>query len=191
ASFSHPVWDFRYRAQVRFEDLWSILRQKDAASGHMEFTGDGRYDEKQWNASGRYTVDPVTMKYMWFHPGNVSAHGSYRVDPGALDLPDFEALILDGSVAGHVRMGIPKLDFTAETKVRGLQLRQVLAAEDNSGLPIIPLHWTSRMDIDATTTWIADFKHVDSRGLSVWTPSDSPAPGQIPTAAHFEFHYDM
>jgi len=47
------------------------------------------------------------------------------------------------------------------------------------------------MDVDATTTWVADFKHVDSRGLSVWTPPDAPAPGQIPTAARFQFHFDM
>ena len=47
------------------------------------------------------------------------------------------------------------------------------------------------MDVDATTTWVADFKHVDSRGSSVWTPPATPVPGQIPTAAHFEFHYDM
>ena len=90
-----------------------------------------------------------------------------------------------------MHLDIPKLDFRAETKVRGLDLHQALAAEDNPSLPIIPLHWGSRMDVDATTTWVADFKHVDSRGLSVWTPPDTPAPAQIPTAAHFEFHYDM
>ena len=27
--------------------------------------------------------------------------------------------------------------------------------------------------------------------MSVWTPPAAIAPGQIPTAAHFEFHYDM
>jgi len=51
------------------------------------------------------------MKYVWFHPGDISAHGSYRVDPHALDLPDFEALILGGSVKGHVRMGYSKIGF--------------------------------------------------------------------------------
>ena len=94
-------------------------------------------------------------------------------------------------MTSHVRVNLPKLDFRAETKVRGLDLHQALAAEDNPSLPINPLHWGSRMDVDATTTWVADFKHVDSRGLSVWTPPATPAPGQIPTAAHFEFHYDM
>jgi hypothetical protein len=157
----------------------------------MEFTGDGRFNGAKWNADGRYTIDPIIMKYVWFHPGNISAHGSYHIDPLSLEMPDFEALLLGGSVDGHVRMGIPNLDFTAETKVHGFQLRQALAAEDNPGLPIIPLHWNSRMDIDAKTTWVADFKHVKSQGISIWTPPDTPTPGQIPTAAHFAFHFDM
>ncbi|MBZ5641698.1 MAG: translocation/assembly module TamB domain-containing protein [Acidobacteriia bacterium] len=191
ASFSHPAWDFKYRAQIRLEDIWSILRQKDAPPGRLEFAGDGRYAGDAWSAGGRFTANPVNLKYVWFHPGDFSAHGSYHLDPRALDLPDLEALILGGTVSGHVRMGLAKTDFTAETKVHGLQLRQALAAVDNRGLPIVPLHWTSAMDIDATTTWVANFQHVDSRGASVWTAPVIFAPGQIPTAANFGFHFDM
>jgi len=108
-----------------------------------------------------------------------------------VDLPDLEALAIGGKVTSHLHINLSKLDFRADTKVRGLDLRQALATEDNPDLPIIPLHWGSRMDADATTTWVAAFKHVDSQGTSVWTPPATPAPGQIPTAAHFEFHYDM
>jgi translocation and assembly module TamB len=191
AGFSKPDWTFRYRGQIRLEDLWTILRSRGAPGAHVEFAGEGRYSPEQLNFTGRYTADRVSMKYDWFHPGEILAHGSYRADQHAVDLPDFEASILGGSVSGHIHMNFPKLDVRAETKVRGLDLRQALAAEDNPNLPIIPLHWGSRMDIDATTTWVADFKHVDSRGLSVWTPPATLPPAQIPTAAHFEFHYDM
>ncbi|HVA94948.1 MAG TPA: translocation/assembly module TamB domain-containing protein [Candidatus Dormibacteraeota bacterium] len=191
ASFLRPAWNFRYRGQIRLEDLWSILRKRNAPGGHVEFTGEGRYDGKQVSASGRYTADRITMKYVWFHPGNVAAHGSYRLDRSALDLPDFEAMLLGGTVDGHVRMDIPKLTFRADTKAHGLELSRALAAEDNPSLPIIPLHWESQMEVDATTTWVANFKHVDSRGSSVWTPSAAPAPGEIPAAAHFAFHYTM
>ncbi len=100
-------------------------------------------------------------------------------------------MAIGGSVFSHVTLNLSNLNFRAETKVRGLELRQALATEDNPNLPITPLHWSSRMDADATTTWVADFKHVDSQGSSVWTPPTAPAPGQIPTAAHFDFHYDM
>jgi translocation and assembly module TamB len=191
ASFAKPAWTFRYRGQLRLEDLWTILRKRDAPGAHIEFAGEGGYSAEQMNFTGRYTADRVTMKYQWFHPGNISAHGSYHADNRAIDLPDLEALILGGNVTSHVRVNLPKLDFRAESKVRGLDLHQALAAEDNPSLPINPLHWASHMDADATTTWVADFKHVDSRGQSVWTPPASPAPGQIPTAANFEFHYDM
>ena len=191
ASFAQPAWTFRYRGQLRLEDLWTILRKRDAPGAHIEFAGEGGYSAEQMNFTGRYTADRITMKYQWFHPGNISAHGSYHADNRTIDLPDLEALILGGNVTSHVRVNLPKLDFRAETKVRGLDLHQALAAEDNPSLPINPLHWGSHMDADATTTWVADFKHVDSRGHSVWTPPATPAPGQIPTAANFEFHYDM
>jgi translocation and assembly module TamB len=191
ASFAQPVWTFRYRGQLRLEDAWTILRQKDAPGGRIEFAGDGRYDGEHATADGRYTADELLMKYDWFHPGNISADGSYHADQKALDLPDLEAMAIGGIVSSHVHLDIPKLAFSAVSKIRGLELRQALATEDNPGLPINPLHWTSKMDIDATTTWVAGFKHLDSRGSSVWTPPATPAPGQIPTAAQFEFHLNM
>lgn len=190
-SFAQPAWTFRYRGQTRLQDLWTILRRKGAPDGHIEFVGIGDYSPKQMNFSGRYTADRLTMKYQWFHPGNISMHGSYRADNHSLDLPDLEAMILGGTVNSTVRVNFPKMEFRAVSKVRGLDLHQALAAEDNPSLPINPLHWGSRMDVDATTTWIADFKHVDSLGSSVWTPPPTLAPGQIPTAAHFQFHYGM
>jgi translocation and assembly module TamB len=191
ANFVQPAWTFRYRGQMRLEDLWTILRKKDAPGAHIEFTGDGTYASDKMAFNGRYTADRITLKYQWFHPGNISAHGSYHADDRLMDFPDLEAMILGGTATSHVRVNLPKLDFRADTKVRGLNLHQALAAEDNPNLPINPLHWGSLMDADATTTWIADFKHVDSRGSSVWTPPATPVPGQIPTAAQFDFHYDM
>jgi hypothetical protein len=61
---------------------------RDVPGGHIEFVGDGEYSSEQMNFSGRYTADRITMKYQWFHPGNISAHGSYRADKHSADLPD-------------------------------------------------------------------------------------------------------
>jgi translocation and assembly module TamB len=192
ANFAQPdLWTFRYRGQLRLEDLWTILRKRNVPGGHVEFAGDARYSGGQMNFTGRYMADRVTIKYQWFHPGNVSLHGSYRADNQSMDFPDLEALVLGGNVSSHLRVNLAKLDFRAETKIRGMDLHQAIAGEDNPSLPINPLHWGSRMDVDATTTWVADFKHVDSRGLSVWTPPENLAPDQIATAAHFGFHFDM
>ncbi len=191
ANLAQPAWTFRYRGQLRMEDMWTTLRQKDAPGGHIEFAGDGDYSPDKMDFSGRYTADRLTMKYQWFHPGNISAHGSYHADNKSVDLPDLEALAIGGTVTSHVTISLPKLEFRAESKIRGLDLHQALATEDNPGLPINPLHWGSRMDADATTTWVAGFEHLDSRGSSVWTPPAVPAPGQIPTAAHFDFHFNF
>ena len=111
ASFAQPAWTFRYRGQLRLEDLWTILRQRDAPGGHIEFAGDGGYSAEQMNFNGRYTADRVTMKYQWFHPGNISAHGSYRADNHAVDLPDLEALILGGTATSHVHVNLPEAGF--------------------------------------------------------------------------------
>jgi translocation and assembly module TamB len=131
------------------------------------------------------------MNYNWFHPGKIAAHGSYSADQNAIDAPDLEAFLLGGSVTSHVRVDLHKQQFRADSKARGLDLHQTLAAEDNPSLPIIPLHWGSMIDVDATTTWVADFKHLDSNGVMLWTPPISPPPGQIPATARFEYHYEM
>ncbi len=191
ASFAQSAWTFRYRGQLRLEEMWTVLRRRDVPGGHIEFAGEGAYSPDQTTMNGRYTADRITIKYQWFHPGNISAHGSFHADNHSVDLPDLEALAIGGNVSSHVHLTLPKLEFRAESKLRGLDLHQAIAAEDNPNLPINPLHWGSRMDADATTTWVADFKHLDSRGSSVWTPSATPTPRQIPTAAHFEFHLDM
>ena len=47
ASFSQPEWSFRYRGQMDFEDLRSIMRKPNAPDGRVGFTGEGRYAKQQ------------------------------------------------------------------------------------------------------------------------------------------------
>src|SRR5712664_2084267 len=190
-SFSQPAWDFHYRGQLNLEDIRSILRKPSTPAGHVEFTGEGKYAGKQLNVSGLYTAGEILMKYQWFHPGSISTRGSYHADQHSLDVPILEALVLGGSVTGRLHVDFHSQTFRAETKARGMDLNHVLAAEDNPSLPIIPLHWGSQVDVDSTTTWIADFKHVDSRGVMLWTPPSALPSRQIPTSARFEYHFDM
>jgi translocation and assembly module TamB len=191
ASFSQPAWSFRYRGQLNFEDIRSILRKPNTPGGLVEFTGDGSYAGKQWKANGRYTAREITMKYPWFHPGTISARGGYHADQRSIDVPDLEAFVLDGRVAGNLHFDFPSQKFRFESKARGMDLRQILAAEDNPSLPVIPLHWGSRVDVDATTTWVADFKQLDSRGVMLWTPPSALLSGQIPASGRFEYHFEM
>jgi translocation and assembly module TamB len=191
ASFSQSAWNFRYRGQVNFEDIRSILRKPSTPGGQVEFTGEGKYSGKDLNVTGLYTAGEISMKYQWFHPGSVSTRGNYTADQHSLDVPNLEALLLGGSVTGRLHVDFSGQKFRAETKARGMDLSRILAAEDNPNLPIMPLHWGSRVDVDSTTTWIADFKHMDSRGVMLWAPPDTLPSGQIPTSARFEYHYEM
>jgi translocation and assembly module TamB len=191
SNFLRPEWSFRYRGQLDLEVIQTILRKPTTPDGHVGFTGEGRYAGEQVSVAGRYTADRILMKYDWFHPGVISAHGSYHADQNAFDSPDLEALVLGGTATSRVHLGFPKQEFRAETKARGLDLRQALAAEDHPGFPIAPLHWSSRIDVDATTTWVDEFKHLDSRGVMLWTPPATPVPTQIPASGRFEYHYEM
>jgi translocation and assembly module TamB len=191
ASFSEPAWNFRYRGQLNLEDIRFILRKPNTPSGRVEFTGEGRYAGKQLNLSGRYMGGEFSMKYQWFHPGSISSHGSYRADQHSLDVPDLEAFLLGGNVTGRLHLDFATQKFRGETKARGMDLSRILAAEDNPSLPIVPLHWGSSVDVDSTTTWTGDFKHLDSRGVMLWTPPSTLPSGQIPASARFEYHFDM
>src|ERR1700730_10263772 len=190
-NFLKPAWTFRYRGQLNLEDIRSILRKPNTPPGRVEFTGEGKYAGNKLDLNGLYTAGEISLKYQWFHPGIVSTRGSYRADQRSLDVPNLEAILLGGSVTGRLHVDFPTQSFRAETKARGLDLSRILAAEDNPSLPIIPLHWGSRVNVDSTTSWIADFKHMDSRGTMLWAPPSALPPGQIPTSADFAYHFEM
>ncbi len=190
-NFLKPAWTFRYRGQLNLEDIRSILRKPNTPPGHFEFTGEGKYAENKLDVSGLYTAGEIFLKYQWFHPGIISTRGSYHADQRSIDVPTLEATLLGGSVTGRLHVDLSSQTFRADTKARGMDLSRVLAAEDNPSLPIIPLHWGSKVDVDSTTTWISDFKHLDSRGLMLWAPADALPAGQIPVSARFEYHFGM
>src|SRR5665213_1747247 len=62
ASFVQPAWTFRYRSQLRMEDLWTISRQRDMPGGQIGIVGDGSYSADKMNLSGRYISDRITLK---------------------------------------------------------------------------------------------------------------------------------
>ncbi len=73
-----------------------------------------------------------------------------------------------------------------------MDLATVFAAVDNDSFPVTPLHWGGAVDVQAVTTWTADFKQLDSRGVSLWTaPRQLVRAGQIPATAQINYHYSM
>lgn len=191
ASLSRAEVNFKYRGQISFEDIRSITRKPNTPDGRAEFTGAGRYAGKQLSYSGRYSAEGIGLPYPWFRAEGITSRGDYRGDERVLTVPDFEASLLGGTVAGRVHLDIPSQQFRVDSQARGLDLAQALAATDRPEFPVAPLHWGGRMDVDSTTTWFADFKHVDSTGVSLWSSAPEPAPGKIPVTARLDYHYAM
>jgi translocation and assembly module TamB len=189
ASFARPDWTFRYHGRVGFEDIHILLRQEGMPGGEAEFTGEGEYTGGQAAAHGSYAAHNIVMPYRWFHTAGIESQGTYQVAGNRLVVPDFQASALGGGMAGRVEMEFAGLRFRAETHAQGMRLAQILAALDHPSFSVTPLHWDSLVAIDSVTTWEGAFRHLDIRGVTVWTPPADTSPGVIPASGHFDVHY--
>ena len=190
-SLVHPNWAFRYRGDLDFEGIRTILRKPNSPSGHVDFSGDGRFADGRLALAGSYSGADIDMPYDWFHSAGISSRGSYRANRMALDVSDFSAQALGGTIDGSVHLDFHGLRFRVDAHAHDLDLATLLAAVNNRNLPVVPLHWGGIADVQAVTTWTADFKNLDSRGISVWVPGRQLQAGQIPVTAKFDYHYSM
>ena len=72
-----------------------------------------------------------------------------------------------------------------------MNLASLFAAVDNENFPVVPLHWDGTVDVQGLTTWKADFKNVDSHGISLWAPPATLRKDKIPISARVNYHYSM
>ena len=191
SSFSHPNWTFRYRGRLNFEDIRTLLRKPNAPSGEVEFSGDGHFVDDRLAVTGSYSAANIAMPYDWFHTSGISTRGTYRVNRVSLDVPEFSVLALGGGIDGQLHVDFPTLHFLVNAHAHDMDLATLLAAVNNDNLPIAPLHWGGIADVQAITTWTADFKNLDSRGISLWVPRRQLPPEQIPVSASLNYHYSM
>lgn len=189
SDFVHPAWTFRYRGQLGFEDIRTILRKPTTPDGRVQFTGNGRFAEGQLALTGRYSADRIAMPYTWFHSSGMATRGTYHTDGRTLEVPDLTAQALGGTITGRLELALKGLAFRVDTHAQGVDLARVLAAVDNESFPVVPLHWDGDIDVQAINTWTADFKQFDSRGVSLWTAPAALRPGQIPATAQINYHY--
>jgi translocation and assembly module TamB len=191
SSFAKPNWAFRYRGHLDFEDIQTILRKPNSPSGNVDFSGEGHFADGRLAVAGNYSAADIAMPYDWFHSSGISSRGSYGADRAALEVPNFTAQALGGAIDGQVHLDFRGLRFRVNAHAHDMDLATLLAAVNNDNLPIAPLHWGGIADVQAVTTWTADFKNLDSRGISVWvSPRQLPA-GQIPVMASLDYHYSM
>lgn len=188
-SFGNPSWTFRYRGWLNLDDIREILRKPLTPAGRVDFSGEGSFAAGQLHALGRYTAQNITTKYDWFHAAGMSSRGSYRVDNRGMEVPDFTGEVLGGRVQGRITGTFAGQAFRAETTARDIRLAEALAAVEHRNFPVRSLHWDARVSADTVTMWTADFKHVESSGLSIWSPPDVPVPGSIPVSARWTYRY--
>jgi len=189
-NFAVPQWGFRFRGRLNLDDFREITRKPNTPGGGVDFSGEGHYAAKQLNIRGSYVAHDVVMRYPWFHSAGMGSRGSYRADLRTLEVPDFEAKAVGGSVQGRVDLAFHGMKFRTDTRARGMSLAALLAAVNNPSFPVATLHWNASVDTDSVTTWIADFKHVESRGVSLWSPTE-PRAGEIPASGRLDYHYVM
>ena len=190
-NFGQSNWNFRYRGQLALADLRTILRKPHVPGGAVEFSGQGCYIGGVWTADGDYGGRRIEMPYQWFHANDIESGGRFQVSNHHLQLPQFQAFVLGGTLSGRMEMDFRTLVFRVESQARGVNLASLLGAVDNRSFPMHTLHWDGSVDVDSVTTWTADFKHFRSRGESRWAPPQVVQPGKLPASARLDFDYSM
>lgn len=191
ASFTEPAWDFRYDGRLALDSLRVILRKPRSPTGNVRFHGEGRWAKGNLDIRGGYEASGVAMEYDWFTSDGLWSKSSYRGNQSRLEFPDFEARALGGRVTGRIDLEFAGQKFRATTRIVGMNLAAMLEAADHPGVPSGALHWDGSVDADSVTTWVQDFKSVDSRGRMLWSPPLEPSENLQPATARLDYHYSQ
>lgn len=191
APLAAPELTAEYDGTLDLQDLRDILRKPNSPLGKVDLAGRvGRAGGKT-TLDGRYRARDLSLHFTWFHSAGIESAGRYHLADGRILMPEFTARALGGQVRGDLEFRFEGQRFRVNSQARGMSVAQVLAAVDNPKMPVGALHWNGSLDVDSVTTWERDFKSVDSRGLSLWSPPVAPAEGEIPVTARLDYHYVM
>jgi translocation and assembly module TamB len=190
-NLASPEMKYRYRGWLDLADVRTICRKPPTPNGLVDFTGEGQFANGEWQATGHYSAHELNLPYEWFHSKGITSRGNYQIARGTLVVPDFEAQALGGSMQGRVELVFHGMKFRVESHGKEMDLATLLAAVANRNFPVETFHWDGSVSVDAITTWTADFKHLESRGVCDWTPRVAPVTGRIPASAHLDYDYEM
>jgi translocation and assembly module TamB len=188
-SFSNPQWSFRYRGWIDLLDFRETLREPMVPAGRVDLRGEGQFAGGQFKGSGNYSGQNIVLPYEVFHATGIISRGSYRIDNGGLEVPDFFAGAFGGKVTGRVTMRFDGLKFRAETHVQDVKLAAVLPSIEHRDFPIDELHWDARITADTVETWSGPFQHFEISANTVWETPEQPAEHHQPVSAAWKFRY--
>jgi translocation and assembly module TamB len=187
--FSNPKWSFRYRGWVDLLDFRETLREPMVPTGRVDVRGEGQFAGGQYKGSGSYSGQNIALPYEVFHATGLTSRGSYRIDNGGLEIPDFFAGAFGGRVTGRVTMRFDGLKFRADTHVQDVKLAGVLPSIEHRDFPIDELHWDARMTADTVETWSGAFEHFEISVNTVWETPEQLAAHHQPVSAAWKFRY--
>ncbi len=188
-SFSNPQWSFRYRGWIDLLDFRETLREPMVPAGRVDVRGEGQFAGGQFKGSGSYSGQNIALPYEVFHATGLISRGSYRIDNGGLEVPDFFAGAFGGKVTGRVTMRFDGLKFRADTHVQDVKLAAVLPSIEHRDFPIDELHWDARMTADTVETWSGPFEHFEISVNTVWETPEQLAEHHQPVSAAWKFRY--
>jgi translocation and assembly module TamB len=186
---AEPRWELAWSSEVSFADLRRILRMPNFPDGRARFDGAGSWRGGALDLRGKFVAQEVDLPYRWFHTRGLEGGGSYRATAKALEVPDFSARALGGSVIGRVDLEFAGMKFRTRLRAQDLDVAGTLRALDHPGFPVETFRWDGRMDLDADTSWSEDFRHLDAKGVALWSPAEAPATGRIPVTARLDYHF--
>src|SRR5467141_4010736 len=188
-SFSNPQWSFRYRGWVDLLDFRETLREPMVPTGRVDVRGEGHLAGGQFKGTGSYSGQEIALPYEIFHAKGLTSRGSYRIDNGGLEIPDFLAEAFGGRITGRVTMRFDGLKFRADTHVQDAKLAGVLPAIEHRNFPIDELHWDARITADTVETWSGPFEHFEISANTVWETPEQAAAHHQPVSAAWKFRY--
>lgn len=188
-SFTDPHWKFTYRGWVDLLDFRETLREPLVPAGRVDVRGETSVARGQFRGKGSYSARDITLPYAEFHAAGLTSRGDYRFDNQGLEIPDFFAGALGGSVKGRVTLRFNGMQFVAVTRTENVRLAALLPHIEHPGFPVDKLHWDALLTADTVETWTAAFRHFEISGQMNWAAPKDPAAGHQPVTADWEFRY--
>ena len=189
-NFADPQWKMRYRGWLELGDLRETLRQPLVPTGRADFRGEGTLVGGKFNGTGSYSGRDIALPYDDFHANGLTSHGNVRINNDGLEVPDFFAGALGGTVKGRVTLRFAGLQFHADTRVEDIRLAKVLPAIQHRGFPVDELHWDTHVDGGYPEVWTGAFEHFGISAKMQWMRAGrSRARDTKPVSGDWQFIY--
>ncbi|HEY6945600.1 MAG TPA: translocation/assembly module TamB domain-containing protein [Candidatus Acidoferrum sp.] len=187
--FASPKWNYRYRGWLELVDFRDTLRNPKIPTGRVDLHGEGWFEGEKFKGSGSYASQDIALPYEVFHAKGLISRGTYHMDNGGLEIPDFSADAFGGNVTGRVNMQWEDLKFRAQTHVEGMKLAPILPCIEHRNFPVDELHWDARISADSVETWTGPFRHFEVAAKSTWDYPEQLAERHQPVRGSWQLHY--